>query len=109
MAAAKDLWTQAVSSLSNHDKLSVDFSRTDKPAILEVILVAAEAKRQTCMQKRWKYKRRDGNVIIIRDVCEKLINWVRKFKGIKRYCCAIPYCSCYFTMGSCTFPSPIVD
>ena len=34
------------------------------------------------MQKRWKLKRRNGDSIILRDVCEKLIKWVQKFKEV---------------------------
>ena len=32
------------------------------------------------MQKRWKFTKKNGHVIIIRDVCEKIIKWIRKFK-----------------------------
>lgn len=82
MAPSTDLWNAAAVSLSEEDKLSIDFSRDNKHAILQDILATAEIKRQTCMKKRWKYKRRNGDVIILRDVCEKLANWVRKFKEI---------------------------
>lgn len=82
MIPPDDLWNKAIKSLSEQDNLLFDLSRTDKAAVLEDIVVAAEAKRQTCLQKRWKYRRADGNSIILRDVCEKLIKWVRTFKEI---------------------------
>lgn len=82
MATSPDLWKLALSSLSDEDKLSIDLTRADRVAILEDILVAAEAKRQTCIQKRWKYKRENGKTVILRDVCEKVIKWVNKFKDI---------------------------
>ncbi|KAL8850414.1 MAG: hypothetical protein Q9221_004646 [Calogaya cf. arnoldii] len=80
--AAVSLWDRAVSSLGDEDKQAIDFSRTDKPSILTDVLQAAESKKQLCMQKRWKYKKKNGDVIIIRDLCEKAIKWVHKFKEI---------------------------
>ena len=82
MAASKDLWQEALATLSDQDRRAVSISCSEKPAILEDILIAAESKRQTCMQKRWKFKRKNGDVIILRDVCEKLIKWVQKFKEV---------------------------
>ena len=77
-----DLWEKAAESLGEDDRLSFNFSRADKPAILVDILAAAETKRQMCIQKHWKFKTRKGEVIILRDVCEKMLKWVRKFKEI---------------------------
>ncbi|KAI4117701.1 MAG: hypothetical protein LQ345_002125 [Seirophora villosa] len=80
MAQAVDLWTKAVDSLSPEDRQAIDFSRVEKSAILSDVLHAAEQKKQTCMQKRWKFTKQNGDIVIVRDVCEKLIKWVNKFK-----------------------------
>lgn len=80
--AAVSLWDRAVGSLTDEDKQSIDFSRTDKSTILEDVLQAAESKKQLCLQKRWKYTKKTGHVIILRDLCEKMIKWVQKFKEI---------------------------
>lgn len=43
------------------------------------MLDAVDEKKQTCLNKRWKYKK--GNKeIIIRDQLEKVVEWVNKFK-----------------------------
>jgi bifunctional pyridoxal-dependent enzyme with beta-cystathionase and maltose regulon repressor activities len=34
------------------------------------------------MEKRWQFKKRNGEVIILRDVFEKITGWVQKFKGV---------------------------
>ncbi|KAI4270179.1 MAG: hypothetical protein LQ337_006838 [Flavoplaca oasis] len=80
--ASSSLWDKAVQSLSDEDKQSIDFSQTDKPTILADVLQAAEQKKQLCMQKRWKFTKKNGHVIIVRDVCEKIIKWIHKFKEI---------------------------
>ena len=79
MIGSKDLWQEALSTLSDEDKSTIDITCTDKKTILKDILTATESKRQTCMNKRWKFKRKNGDVVILRDVCEKLIKWVRMF------------------------------
>ncbi len=79
--AVVTLWDKAVSSLTDEDKQSIDFSRTDKTTILADVLHAAELKKQLCLQKRWKYTKSNGHVIILRDLCEKMIKWVDKFKA----------------------------
>lgn len=82
LALQSDLWDRAVDALSDEDKQAIDFSRTDKPAILADVLHAAEQKKQMCMQKRWKYIQKNGDVVILRDLCEKMIKWVDRFKQI---------------------------
>ena len=81
MSQSEDLWEKAAEALSEEDKHSFDFSRADRLGILLEILATAETKRQVCMQKRRKFNTRKGETIILRDVCEKMIKWVRKFKG----------------------------
>ena len=68
--------------MSDEDKEHIDFNRTDKLTILNDVLVAVEGKRQICMQRRWRYKRSNGEVIILRDLFEKMMVWVNKFKEI---------------------------
>lgn len=70
----------AVQALSPEDKQQFDFSRVDRSVILNDVLAVVTAKRQTAMEKRWKYTKRNGDVIILRDVFEKIIVWVNKFK-----------------------------
>ncbi|KAL9036276.1 MAG: hypothetical protein Q9180_004390 [Flavoplaca navasiana] len=80
--ASFSLWDQAVQSLSDEDKQSIDFSRPDKATILADVLQAAEQKKHLCMQKRWKFTKKNGHVFIVRDLCEKIIKWTHKFKEI---------------------------
>jgi hypothetical protein len=36
---------------------------------------------QTCLKKRVKWKNKKGEVVIVRDVFEKMVVWIEKFKG----------------------------
>lgn len=67
--------------MDDEDKRYVDFNQEGKLAILKDVLNAAEEKKRTCLEKRWKYKKGDKE-IIIRDQLEKVVEWVNKFKEI---------------------------
>jgi len=70
-----------VEALDDEEKRYVDFDREDKLAILKDVLRAVDEKKRTCLEKRWKYKK--GNKeIIIRDQLEKVAEWVNKFKDV---------------------------
>ena len=81
-ATVPDLWDNAFKSLKEKDKQNVDFQRTDKRAILEDVLVEVQKKKQDCLTRRLKYTRSNGDSVHIYDVCEKIVNWVNKFKEI---------------------------
>jgi hypothetical protein len=85
---AGSLWDKAAEALGGEDKRNVDFNREDKLAILRDVLEAVNEKKRTCLEKRWKYKK--GNKeIIIRDQLEKVAEWVNKFKEVGD--CAVQY------------------
>lgn len=44
------------------------------------MLKAAEDKKQEALRKRLKFKNAHGEVIIVRDLLEKIAGWVNKFK-----------------------------
>ena len=54
----------------------------DKIAILQDILKAVEEKKELCLQRRWKYRRANGEVVILRDVLGKIVKWVSKFQEV---------------------------
>lgn len=44
------------------------------------MLKDAEDKRMLSLRKRWKYTKPNGDIIIVRDVLEKIVRWIEKFK-----------------------------
>ncbi|KAL8769068.1 MAG: hypothetical protein Q9209_004854 [Squamulea sp. 1 TL-2023] len=80
--ASDSLWDRAVNTLSDEDRQAIDVTQTDKTTVLADVLKAAEQKKQLCMQKRWKYTKKNGHVIVVRDLCEKMVKWINKFKEI---------------------------
>ena len=76
-----NLWAQAASELSATDQLPtpIDLSRLDTKRTIQDILGAAKEKQKECFSKRWKYKNRKGDDVIIQDVFAKVITWATKF------------------------------
>ena len=77
-----DLWDKAVETLKDKHKHNVDFQRTDKNAILADVLKEVQKKKQACIEGRLKYKRKNGEVLVLYDVYEKMVKWVTKFKEV---------------------------
>lgn len=79
----QNLWAAAVTSLNPEDQTRLTSIPTDNQvALLEGLMSLVKAKQQHCMEKRWKYKRRSGEVIILRDVMEKTSKWLQKFREV---------------------------
>jgi len=80
--SSNDLWARAAAGLSNNDKQNINFNRPDKLNILAELHAAAEKSRQRSAESRWKYIRKNGEVVIIRDVFDKIIRWIDTFKQV---------------------------
>lgn len=81
---SENRWTQALALLSENDRLQlhIDADSKDYLAILNEVLDIAEEKKRLCREKAWKYQKRNGNVIIIRDLFEKIVGWVKRFREV---------------------------
>ena len=44
------------------------------------VLKEIEAKRDLALRKRWKFKNANGDVVVVRDVLEKIARWIHRFK-----------------------------
>ncbi|KAI1014433.1 hypothetical protein LB504_012069 [Fusarium proliferatum] len=81
-ASVQSLWDQAFNSLGTDLKTSLGQAATHKRDILAAALEAAETRKATSLRKRWKFKRSNGEVVIIRDVLEKIAKWIDSFKAV---------------------------
>lgn len=75
------VWDQALDALSDADRQIVNFGQLNKLEVLDQLTDVLKARRDSCIQKQWKFTYR-GKTIILRDVADKLLGWVNKFKEI---------------------------
>lgn len=80
------IWAKALQDLSDEDRQALSsggFSNKldNKLDVLNHVVEAAKIKRDLCISKQWKitYK---GKKIVLREVADKLLAWVEKFKQI---------------------------
>jgi ankyrin repeat protein len=77
-----DLWARAVDSLDPQVIQRLHPAKTGVRDIVNTALRAAEAKREVSIKNRWRIKRRSKEDIIVRDVMEKIIHWIHRFKEV---------------------------
>ncbi|KAF9777775.1 hypothetical protein IL306_004320 [Fusarium sp. DS 682] len=80
--SAQSPWKQAFDSLSPDLKSSLGQATTHKRDILAAVLDAADNRKTISLRKRWKFKRSNGEVVIVRDVIEKIAKWIDRFKTV---------------------------
>ena len=78
-----DLWSKALNTLDAKLRNSLVLTNASRSHVLSKALTEAQESRKVCMQKRWKYKKGNGEIIILRDVVEKMIVWVEKFIAVR--------------------------
>ncbi|KAH0536560.1 hypothetical protein FGG08_006568 [Glutinoglossum americanum] len=92
MGSGKSLWDIAVQKLNPEDRQHIDFDcppGSKKLLVLDQLRSAAEEKKNLCLAKRWKYSKKNGETIVLRDVIDKIISWLDKFIRIGD--CAVQY------------------
>ncbi|KAL5391936.1 hypothetical protein PMIN04_007501 [Paraphaeosphaeria minitans] len=79
---AQDRWEKALRSIDDEDVQKLHVNGADRITILKHISVDVEAKKQICVAKHWKYTKSNGEVVVLRDVFDKIAMWVERFKQI---------------------------
>ncbi|KAK4692274.1 hypothetical protein P7C71_g4894, partial [Lecanoromycetidae sp. Uapishka_2] len=79
-----NLWTLALSSLSEIDRQRVAFEAQNQLAVLSELQTLTEDSRDQCIKKRWRLKRPGGGgeTIVIRDLFSKIVGWIIRFREI---------------------------
>jgi hypothetical protein len=80
--SSNNLWAHAATELPDNVKRNINFNRPDKLNILAELHAIAEHSRQRSLESRWKYTRKNGEVVIVRDVLGKIVRWVDTFKQV---------------------------
>ncbi|KAB8416361.1 hypothetical protein FH972_024880 [Carpinus fangiana] len=76
------LWDDALASLPVEvQSILPKPVQGQKPAIDRALQQVTEAKVK-CIKNRWKVKRQNGSVIVLRDVFEKIVTYIRRLKEI---------------------------
>lgn len=95
-------WRKAFNALPEEDRQLLD--PCDIHDCLKKIRDAVQKQKEVVDAKSWKYTK-DGEQIVLRDVADKLINWVDRFKAIGNVVAsfdpihaALPWAGCRFLL-----------
>lgn len=109
----EDLWEKALQTLSNDDLNRINIHEDDRRIVLEDILSIVAEKQEVCDRKRWKYKRKNGEEVIIRDVLTKITHGINKFKDVgdnlvqyDPHHAALPWAAIRLVLQVCNFFFP---
>ncbi|KAK2026562.1 hypothetical protein LX32DRAFT_684499 [Colletotrichum zoysiae] len=80
MVTGTDLWDKAFQALNPDIQKHLNQTSSRKRGILDDVLKEADAQRRDHLRKRWKFTKPNGDTIIVRDVLEKIVGWVQRFK-----------------------------
>ncbi|CAI0643720.1 unnamed protein product [Colletotrichum noveboracense] len=79
---APNLWDIARKRLTNTEEAQLAKAAVDNNTLSQQLLELVQGKQQQCMDSRWKFKRSNGAVVVIRDVFEKVVRWLQRFKEV---------------------------
>lgn len=84
ISGSNDLWTSALSRLSEPDRQNVTFGGQGHIVVLAELQRLTEESREQCIKKRWRLKwpGRGGEIIVIRDLFSKIVGWIVRFREI---------------------------
>jgi hypothetical protein len=77
----RSLWADALKTLSGEDLEAIQAHSDSDLDMLRHLHTIAEQKRDDCEKRGWKFKL-NGREIILRDLAQKIIVWIDKFKEV---------------------------
>lgn len=78
----KSLWEEAYRTLDKNTSSLLPSADTDPRILPTEILNLVNEKKEESLRKRWKFKRGNGEEVVLRDIFEKIVQSVNKFKRV---------------------------
>ncbi|KAI8724319.1 NACHT domain-containing protein [Fusarium sp. LHS14.1] len=75
-------WAAAIDTLGDELKSRIDFAQENKQKTLDELLEVTEQARKRLVGKSWSFKRKNGEVVFVRDLLAKTVKWVNHFKDV---------------------------
>lgn len=78
-STAKSLWEQAVEKLTSEDRNAFDFDNPDKRNTLLEVVGAVELKKEESINKQWKFRKLNGEEVVLRSIIDGLLTCLNKY------------------------------
>ncbi|ROW04889.1 hypothetical protein VMCG_04769 [Cytospora schulzeri] len=80
LATPSNMWDKGFNSLDHNLRTVLEATKTYKRDIVGAALKEVENKREQSARRRWKFKNTNGEVVVVRDMLEKIAGWLNRFK-----------------------------
>ena len=60
----------------------IDISKLNARTMPTQILASVEEKKNECVRKQWRFTKKDGDEVMLREIFEKMAGWVNKFREV---------------------------
>lgn len=77
-----DLWDKALQNLDPTSRQLFQVDEGDPQEIIQRVLKDVQGKRDTAREKRWRFTKKNGSAVILRDVFEKIVHSISKYAQV---------------------------
>ncbi|KAK3292927.1 uncharacterized protein B0H64DRAFT_464707 [Chaetomium fimeti] len=77
-----EAWRKAFDRLDPDIRQAFAWVSMNRVDIVGAVLRTADDMRQICIRKQWKFTTPSGKVIVARDVLEKIVGWINRYKAV---------------------------
>ena len=78
----EDLWALALSKLSQEEQQTISAIHEGKSDSIASLLAVVQDSERVCISKQWRYRRKSGEIVILRDLFGKVVKWLQRFREI---------------------------
>ncbi|TGO52644.1 hypothetical protein BCON_0137g00040 [Botryotinia convoluta] len=79
---SEDLWNEALTQVQFTNTSALAAAGLERRQLLVEILDLVQKQELKAQERRWKWKKKNGQVIIIRDIFVKLAIWMERFESV---------------------------
>ena len=80
--SSENLWALALSKLGQDEQQAVSTILDGRSDTIASLLAVVQEKERVCISKQWRYKRKSGEIVILRDLFGKVVKWLQRFMKI---------------------------
>jgi hypothetical protein len=78
----RNLWAEAALLISKADRDCLEFEVQDAERIPSQILATIEERVEEGRRRQWRFHKRDGSEVVLREIFVKIVKWINKFKAL---------------------------
>ena len=79
---SENLWALALNKLGQDEQQAVSTFLNGRSETIASLLAVVQESERVCISRQWRYKRKSGEIVVLRDLFGKVVKWLQRFKEI---------------------------